>query len=488
MTVRYVRKTGSDANDGSSPSSAYLTINYAVDAARVAAGDIIYVGAGTYRERITALAVSLGSETWLIGDTDGSKTGDAGEVIVTAFLTNDTTAPAGASSSTIYCATSVDHWTLENLTIIGASTGGGNAGSCVFTNLAHYLTLRNCTFIGHMGGRWCVTLDNYRYTAPAHVLIERCRIYGVSEALFLGQLPDAGATQVDMDIVVRNNIIWAIAGAECISLEGVTAGNHLMGGTIIKNNLIISPTLCVNVQVNTYLSTTYPALVYNNILIAGGLTARHAGEIVEDYNILYGGYLTNVTAGTNTIADGRYMTAFHFGQELAWGGVPRPFGMPVKGSPLFGFGSFDASVTDDLLGGPRPGSGIGSLLRAVGPFERGNSGTREAVTIRSGAFAIKLLGPGYQDVEVAVAVASTTISVYGRFDGTYAGGKPSMKVLNGGEAGVADATATMTGAANTWEQLTLNFTPTKPGIVTVRLMSSDTNGGGAAFFDDLTAT
>lgn len=31
---------------------------------------------------------------------------------------------------------------------------------------------------------------------------------------------------------------------------------------------------------------------------------------------------------------------------------------------------------------------------------------------------------------------------------------------------------------NTWEQISLNFTPTVAGIVTIRSLSSDTNGAG----------
>jgi hypothetical protein len=63
-----------------------------------------------------------------------------------------------------------------------------------------------------------------------------------------------------------------------------------------------------------------------------------------------------------------------------------------------------------------------------------------------------------------------------------------MQVLNGTEAGMADATDTATGSSGAWEQLSLNFTPTSAGIVTIRLLSSDTNGGGKMFADDFEVT
>jgi hypothetical protein len=51
--------------------------------------------------------------------------------------------------------------------------------------------------------------------------------------------------------------------------------------------------------------------------------------------------------------------------------------------------------------------------------------------------------------------------------------------------GVADQTATMTAAANTWQQITVNFTPTAQGVCRVRLKSRDTGPNGLCIFDDL---
>jgi hypothetical protein len=52
MTDYYVRKTGSDSNDGTNPTTqAWLTIDKAANT--VAAADNVYVGAGVYRELVT---------------------------------------------------------------------------------------------------------------------------------------------------------------------------------------------------------------------------------------------------------------------------------------------------------------------------------------------------------------------------------------------------------------------------------------------------
>jgi hypothetical protein len=172
----------------------------------------------------------------------------------------------------------------------------------------------------------------------------------------------------------------------------------------------------------------------------------------------------------------------HMGQELPWGGQLRPFGMPTAGSPLLGFGTTPAT-NFDLLGNPRPGGGASALV-SIGAYERSNTFAREVTTVKTGANAISALGPAIQDFQLPVDATSTTVTVYTYWDGTYAGTKPSMSVRMGGECGVADATDTATGAAENWEQLSLNFTPTAAGVVTIRLTSSDTNGAGKTIFDD----
>jgi hypothetical protein len=62
-----------------------------------------------------------------------------------------------------------------------------------------------------------------------------------------------------------------------------------------------------------------------------------------------------------------------------------------------------------------------------------------------------------------------------------------MQVISGSEAGVADATATAVGSSGAWELLSLVIVPTTVGIVTLRFLSSDTNGGGKMFVDDMQA-
>lgn len=78
----FVRQSGSDTNDGTSPVNAWRTLAHA--ATQVSPGDTVYVGAGTYAESFT---IDTGSHTAPItfrADRDGGFTGDAGSVVLDA--------------------------------------------------------------------------------------------------------------------------------------------------------------------------------------------------------------------------------------------------------------------------------------------------------------------------------------------------------------------------------------------------------------------
>jgi hypothetical protein len=123
---------------------------------------------------------------------------------------------------------------------------------------------------------------------------------------------------------------------------------------------------------------------------------------------------------------------------------------------------------------------------ACGALEAGPFALRETGTVHTGSFSLKLPGPTFYDFSIPVKAVSTTITIQTLFDSSYTGTKPQLKVLNGTEAGVADATTTATGSAGVWEQLSLTFTPATAGIVTIRVQSNSTIAYGSAFFDTFT--
>lgn len=119
----------------------------------------------------------------------------------------------------------------------------------------------------------------------------------------------------------------------------------------------------------------------------------------------------------------------------------------------------------------------------IGAVESRSRPQQESTTKRTDTFSARFEGAGYYDCWRPVAASATTISVYGRFDSNYSGSKPKIEVME--IPGVADQSDTMTGSANTWEQISCTFTPTSAGWVRVRLSSQDVSTTGQCFFDDL---
>ncbi len=483
MAVYYVRKTGNNASAGTSAATAWLTIGKALGATGIASGDTVYVGAGVYREVVTVAMTSATVETRVVGDVDGVQTGDAGEVQWTAYTTNDKTAPSGLELINL---AGRDFLTFENFRMVGGSyyrslagaiCGAGAAGS---TNI----TFRRCVFTGahnNVGGAfdWLPTVD-----LAANWTFDSCIALHGAWFIYL-QPPTSSVADYDLNIQVTNCLI--IGAATMIEMAPTGALAFKPGGLDIVNSTIFG-TYSLITRVNS--STTIPCTVYSSVSLgqAGSLAASVLGEIVENYNLIWGAR-SNVTAGANSQGGTPipYAHLFEFGQSALWGMPGRQPFSPGAGSPVLGFGNQAGGPTTDMLGVPRPaGSGVWSnALRAIGAYERSNTWVRETTIVRTGANALAATGPAVQDFDLPVDAVATTVTVYLRKDSTYAGTAPQLKVVNGTEAGVADATATHTAAADTWQAVALTFTPTGKGIVTVRLQSNDTAGTGRAFSDDL---
>ncbi len=113
MATYYVRISGNDSSAGTSAGAAWRTLSKAFTT--VAAGDQVYIGAGTYREALT-ISTAWGSETKFTGDYTGQYTGDAGIVYWSAYTNGDRarggTRPLTTSGTPRY-------WTFENIVFSG---------------------------------------------------------------------------------------------------------------------------------------------------------------------------------------------------------------------------------------------------------------------------------------------------------------------------------------------------------------------------------
>ena len=88
----------------------------------------------------------------------------------------------------------------------------------------------------------------------------------------------------------------------------------------------------------------------------------------------------------------------------------------------------------------------------------------------------------------AIAVNSGTLftfSIWVRRSSTNVGAK---LILRGGQLGSTTQTATASAGANTWEELTVSFTPDDRGMVVVELQSYQISGSGDVFWSDTSGT
>lgn len=361
MATYYVTKTGLDTNAGTSAATAFLTIGKA--ASVVVAADTVYVGSGTYRESVTLTASgSAGNVINFIADTNGSKTGDPGEVIWSVYLTNDKTAPSSTSSCINLAGKAF--YTFTGFSFMGGDAGNGGCFDGTGTPGAHDITFKNCLF-NAVGTASFGGVAEFQNTAGlvVNLTIDGCIVVNSSQYAWLYIQLALNTANYDPNIVLRNNLIMAVDN-QSFSITGVTVGTTGSGaglptGPHCFNNTFICPAA---LRYNNNLNTVTTSKVYNNIFICGNtaIYANAANEITEDFNLIIATTpRTNVAVGANSKTS--YAALMELGQSVLRNVPAVPFGMPLVGSPLLAFGANAASPTIDALGFNRPGGSVGYL-------------------------------------------------------------------------------------------------------------------------------
>lgn len=487
MATYYVRKTGNDVAAGTSAGSAWQTIGKALTSA--AGGDSVYVGGGIYRETV-AVSASPGSTLTLIGDVDGLNTGDFGEIIWTAFTTDDKTTP---SSSLTLNTNAKSNLYFKKFTIIG---GGSNeiVGNSVSTT-SQNITFEDCTFISQSGSNSGVEATAQNGVA-LNWLFDRCRFIGVASTTAgqgLLRINCLGNTSVDTNVIVRNCYFQGAAAA-AIAFVGAdtthTTANGAKGGNVIFNTTLGTDAFLYVLNWNP----DAPVTANGNVIFSNtGFIASHTtADISESYNINYATTAQTGLSGNGTgdQVSAAYAPLFHIGQELQQGRQIRPMMTPCSDCPSWAVGTTGSPPSVDLLNRVKPsGGGVveGTSNKTPGALERHDIAIQETSVVDSGSNAIKIVGPGDHRIIVPVDPTSTVITVRTRFDSNYIGVLPKAVINSNGEIGVSGQTITATGSANTWTTLTFSaFTPTAKSWITLDLYSQDTSGTGITYFDTIT--
>lgn len=483
MATWYVRKTGSNSNAGTSAGAAWATLQKALTASNgVANGDTVYVGAGVYREFI-AVGLVVTANVDIIADVDGSQTGDAGEVRVTPYDTNDTTLP---SASTIpFDFGTKSYFTFKNFVFVG----GKSAAIWIMRMQAgsHDINFLDCLF--HYAGNQSA-LPMVDITGQAGVSLntsfKRCIFFGIQGVGINITMP-IHTSEYNANVLIEN--CRMLGGLVLLTLARSGTPGSLAYGFTVQNNTVIGPGGSL-ASLNIYIAdtgvtmTNVACLCYNNIFFGGSIRAGTTSMVTEDYNyIATVTPRTNITAGTHSKSDGSYAPLMEVGQAAFQGRRTREFCVPTFDSPLLGFGSAGTPPTVDALNRPRPAGG--QITNAIGALERHNTAAKETTTVDAGGVGYNITGPGDQDIEIPVSNVSTTISVKVRYDSGHAAtNKPQVILLANAALGITTQTLTMSAAVDTWETLTFTAqTPSATGVVKVRLVSRSAASSGKAFFD-----
>jgi hypothetical protein len=332
MTTYYVGPGGNDANDGLTWATRKLTLNGAEDIP-VAAGDTVYVGAGTYREMLTCdVSGNAGNPITYIGDYTGANTDGVGGVVRITGSDNDQTA---ARSHCIYINTknyrTFKNFSMDVANIYSVFNTGSNTTiqSCILflgkeTGIATSgnvtgLTARNCVFVGGRGSNSgaCYFQHSSTVDNAGHV-VENCMFLTVAYG-------------------VRSNRI---------------------GGITVKNCLLDCFDRCVHI--GTALSAGQSITVNNCIMMNTNvaLNAINLGEIVEDYNTFYNCSTarTNVNVGANSNTYPPLFDSRWFFEMVKGGSMLSPFDL-ASYSQLVNLAGTSPTSTDmrgtSAIGGTR---------------------------------------------------------------------------------------------------------------------------------------
>lgn len=499
MATYYVSPSGNNANNGLGPDAShasnkpFLTVLKAMQT--VASGDTAYIAPGTYRENNLALTASPTAQTSFYADptnAQGFKDGSgvrlaSSDVILTAYATNDTTAPSANSVLSM----TKNFLRFENFLFIG-----GTATNACVSITGKELVFRNCAFNGNAGSNSAPVGITCVVDVANNITFDKCVFFNGSFGAII-TLPTSTTADYDATVLFQNCIARGIV-SEMVRVNASGANSFKGGGVDVYQCSSLGGVLLRTNSAN--LSTSIPCTAYYSLCSASlqaGLQANTSGQITEDYNYLNATTArTNVTAGANSIANSAgsiaYANLVEFGQAEIAGRYSRQFGVPSVGSPHLGRVSSGASPTPDTVdfySRPRP-SGGASTSFAWGALERHDSAAQETSTVDAGSSGLKITGPGDQDVQIPVDATSTTIAIKARYDTNHGtGNKPQVQLLAAGEIGFAGQTLTMSAAVDTWETLTFSaFTPSQKGVVTLRLISRSAAGNGIAYFDTLTVT
>jgi len=299
MATYYVStSTGNNGNNGTSPSTPWATLTYALaGGTAVTSGDTIYVAPGVYRENVVVSITSPTANTKIIGSTDGSlfTSVPVGYVRITSASSDN-----GSFSGQTLTGTSKNYIWLENLLF---------EGSVQLLTSAN-MTVTNCSFYGPL-----------YITAPSglasNATITKCIfVYqGVPAGQGMSLRIDGTGTVVASGNVIKSCLIHHYGG-------GSTAAMVYFAGS--TGTLLYNCSFFGSSQRGIWTTSANVAEIYNSLFCGyfsiAALGANSSGQLVSNYNrfIVSGTVASNAAVGANSITSSAsigvdFGSAYQFG-------------------------------------------------------------------------------------------------------------------------------------------------------------------------------
>jgi hypothetical protein len=351
MPTYYVANYGSNSNNGTSPSTPWQTVGFALGAASgtnpgLVAGDTVWIAPGTYREVITSttLTGTSGNTIKIYGDPTFNRAwtaGSAGRVRLTNFL-SDTGVPTASATLSV----SGDYIDIQDLCIDGHNTG--SVTPSLSTNSTLYLTGGNisvtkCSVQTTVSVGRPVGITWYCTTGKNNFTIDQC---SVSAPFGILVFSVAQTATFNMNAVIKDTFVM---GGNDFSIVFEAASANQVTGAIVYNCTVIGGTQGITLanigQVGG--STT---VLRNNLVYAPkgiGITSNASITITQSNNSIFATTnFNNVLPNTNNIS----APMFDFGSSRVQAFSKLPWFAPATGSPLIGAGTVTGAPTVDLYG------------------------------------------------------------------------------------------------------------------------------------------
>jgi len=443
---------GDDGADGLTYVSRLLTIGEY--ASRAAPGDYGWLTKGVYREQgVLSTSGTPGNEIYLIGDRSGHMTDGVGGEIRLSGSDDDESAARNYNLSI----------TGDYITLRGMSLDTTLSHNLLLTDVSH-VTIEDMIYQAGSGNGNLIRVNG----DSANITIQRNRFLLGPENSGCVYFNDAVTQRDDTGNIVQNNLfVNSVYGLYIARITGM----YIRHNTFLGNYYGIRDWFAhTGGKVNW---------MYDNIFAGGAYGIRYvnAVDVVEDYNrywALVDFYYSGIAPAANTEEKPPLFETPRLFQGHRFAETPY---MPSEWSAL-AHGTSETVLPEDHFGTDRPST---NGKQSAGAVQRSPVSWDTNIKY-AGSRARSLDEAGTFQMRIPIAPHQMTVSCWVYWDASYTGTKPRMRIL---EDGQAIRTATAVGSAQTWEQLSLTFTPSGDvEFVTVEFWQDNTAGSAqAARFD-----